>query len=55
MVLVAPDDTTAMAAILAAVSPGHMRATWTSRLIPPSEAVEAMRKAQSAGYKAPQR
>ena len=55
VVLEAPDDTTAMAAILAAVSPGHLRATRTSRLIPPSEAVEAMRKAQSAGYKAPQR
>ena len=55
VVLEAPDDTTAMAAMLAAVAPGHLRATRTSRLISPSEAVEAMRRAQGAGYKAPQR
>jgi uncharacterized protein with GYD domain len=50
-----PDDTTAMAAVLAAGAPGHIRATRTTRLIPPSEAMAAMRKAQGAGYKAPQR
>ena len=54
-ILEAPDDTTAMAVILAAIAPGHVRATRTTRLMPPSEAMAAMRKAQGAGYKAPQR
>ena len=55
VILEAPDDTTAMATALAAVAPGHLRTTRTTRLIPPSEALEAMRKAQGAGYEAPRR
>ena len=55
VIIEAPDDTTAMAMVLAAVAPGHLRTTRTARLIPPSEAVEAMRKAQGAGYEAPRR
>lgn len=53
--LEAPDDATAIAVILAAVTPGHLKATRTTRLIPPSEAMEALRKAQGAGYQAPTR
>jgi uncharacterized protein with GYD domain len=50
----APDDTTATALVLAAIAPGHLKATRTTRLMPPSEAAEAMRRAQGAGYRAPQ-
>jgi uncharacterized protein with GYD domain len=53
VILEAPDDTTAVALVLAAVAPGHLRATRTTRLISPSEAMESMRKAQGAGYQAP--
>ena len=55
VILEAPDDTTAMAIVLAAAAPGHLKTTRTTRLIPPSEAVAAMRKAQGAGYEAPKR
>jgi uncharacterized protein with GYD domain len=54
-ILEAPDDATAIAVILAAVTPGHLKATRTTRLIPPAEAMDAMRKAQGAGYHAPRR
>jgi uncharacterized protein with GYD domain len=49
----APDDVTAAAVILAAVSPGHVKATKTTRLLTVEEAMEAMRKAGSATYRAP--
>jgi uncharacterized protein with GYD domain len=48
-----PDDTTAMAAILAVVTPGHLKATKTTRLYSMEEAMEAMRKANELAYKAP--
>lgn len=49
----APDDITANALVLAVASPGHLKATRTTRLMAPSEAVAAMRKAHGAGYEAP--
>jgi uncharacterized protein with GYD domain len=48
-----PDDTTATAAVIAAVSPGHVKATRTTRLMGVNEAMEAMRKAGSVTYAPP--
>jgi uncharacterized protein with GYD domain len=53
LIFEAPDDGTATAAILAAISPGHVRATKTTRLMTPQEAMEAMRKAGGQSYQAP--
>jgi uncharacterized protein with GYD domain len=50
----APDDTTAMAAVIAAISPGHVRATKTTKLIPASDVVTALGMAGSATYRGPQ-
>ena len=50
----APDDVTATAVVLAAVAPGHMRATRTTRLMTVEEGMEAMRKAGTVTYAAPQ-
>jgi uncharacterized protein with GYD domain len=49
----APDDTTAIALAIASVSPGHVKAIRTTRLISVAEALEAMRKAGSVTYHAP--
>lgn len=49
----APDDTTANALVISAVAPGHIKATRTTRLMMPSEAVEAMRKAQGVNLEPP--
>lgn len=48
-----PDDTTAMAGIVAATSPGHLKATKTTRLFSMEEALGAMRKAKEVAYSAP--
>jgi uncharacterized protein with GYD domain len=48
-----PDDTTASAAVIAAISAGHVRASRTTRLMTVNEAMEAMRKAGSATYAPP--
>jgi uncharacterized protein with GYD domain len=48
-----PDDTTACALAIAAVSPGHVKAVKTTRLMTVAEAMEAMRKAGSVSYSAP--
>ncbi len=48
-----PDDTTAMAGILAAISPGHLKATKTTRLFSMEEAMGAMRKASELAYPGP--
>jgi len=50
-----PDDTTAMALAVAAVTPGHVKAIKTTRLFTVEEAMEAMRKAGSVGYQGPSR
>jgi uncharacterized protein with GYD domain len=49
----APDDVTALALVMAAVAPGHIRATRTARLYTPAEAMQAMRKAGGASFQAP--
>lgn len=49
----APDDITASAFILAANTPGHLKATRITALLTPQEAVEAMRKAGGQSYKGP--
>ena len=54
-ILEMPDDATAMAFVLAATAPGHLRATKTTRLMPPEEAILAMQKARGIGYTAPGR
>ena len=53
LVVEAADDTAVMALALAAMGPGHLKATKTTKLMTPAEAVAAMKKAQGAGYKGP--
>ena len=53
IVIEAPDDVTAAAVVLAAVSPGHVKTVKTTRLLTVEEAMEAMRKAGGATYRAP--
>ncbi len=48
-----PDDTSAIAASLAAVSPGHLKAIKTTKLFTVEETMEAMRKAGSVGFAGP--
>lgn len=48
-----PDHTTELAMILAAVSPGHVKATKTTQLLTMADAVEAMRKASMFTYAGP--
>ena len=55
VILEMPDDASAMAFVLAATSPGHLRATRTTRLMLPEEAMQAMEKAKGIGYTAPGR
>jgi uncharacterized protein with GYD domain len=47
------DETAAMAGVLAAIAPGHLKATKTTVLITAEEGVEAMRKAGAISYSAP--
>jgi uncharacterized protein with GYD domain len=49
----APDDVTASAIVLAAISPGHLKAIKTTKLLTVEETMEAMRKAGSVTYPAP--
>ena len=49
----APDDVTASAVILAEGSPGHVKATRTTRLLTVEEAMETTRKAGGAAYRVP--
>jgi uncharacterized protein with GYD domain len=49
----APDDTTASAIVLAAISPGHAKTAKTTKLLTVQETMEAMRKAGSVTYQAP--
>ncbi|HEX5417941.1 MAG TPA: GYD domain-containing protein [Chloroflexota bacterium] len=48
-----PDDTAAAALAIGAVTPGHLKAIRTTKLITADEAMEAMRLAGEAGYHAP--
>jgi uncharacterized protein with GYD domain len=49
----APDETTATAGILAAISPGHVKAIKTTVLLTTQQTIEAMRKAGAQAYQAP--
>ena len=49
----APDDTTASAISMLAASPGHLKASHTTRLFTPQETMEAMRKAASITFQGP--
>ena len=48
-----PDETTCMAAVLAAIAPGHLKATKTTVLFSVEQAMEAMGKAGALVYPAP--
>jgi uncharacterized protein with GYD domain len=50
-----PDDVSATALAIAAVTGGHVRTTRTTRLMTAAEAMEAMRKAGAAGYQGPKK
>ena len=50
----APDEPTAMAMVLSAISPGHLRATKTTVLMSVEDSVEAMRKADPKRYRGPE-
>lgn len=52
-IIEARDDKTAMAVIMAALGPGHVRATKTTRLYSVKETVAAMKKAGAVSYAAP--
>jgi uncharacterized protein with GYD domain len=49
----APDEATVMAVLLAAISPGHVKATKTTTLVSVQQAMSAMKKASGASYRAP--
>jgi uncharacterized protein with GYD domain len=55
LIMEAPDETTVTAFLLAAMSPGHLRATKTTVLMRPGAIVEAMKKAGGVEYKGPQK
>jgi uncharacterized protein with GYD domain len=50
-----PDETTVTAAVLTAVSPGHVKAVKTTVLLSTEQTMEAMRKAGAQSYQAPGR
>ncbi len=50
-----PDDTAATAAMMAAVSAGHIKTIKTTKLLTVEEAMEAMRKAGSVTFQGPSR
>src|SRR5437667_10781153 len=49
----APDDTTAIAIALAAITPGHVKSIKTTRLYTPDEIVAALKKAGTVAYSPP--
>ena len=49
----APDESTAAAIVLAAITPGHLSRVKTTVLLSAEEGMEAMRKAGEATYRAP--
>jgi uncharacterized protein with GYD domain len=50
-----PDETTITAAVLAAISPGHVKAVQTTVLLTTAQTMEAMRKAGGQTYEGPKR
>jgi uncharacterized protein with GYD domain len=55
LIMEAPDEATVTAFVLAAIGPGHVRATKTTVLMRPATAVEAMKKAKGIPYKGPKK
>jgi uncharacterized protein with GYD domain len=53
LIFEAPDDVTAAGVVLAAVSPGHVKAVKTVPLLTVEQTLEALRKAGSVTYRAP--
>lgn len=53
MLVEVPDDITAGAAAMAAVSAGHLKALKTTKLLTVEETMEAMRKAGSLAFQGP--
>ena len=53
VIIEVPDDSTATAVALAAVSPGHLKAYKTTKLFTVEETMEAMRKAGSLTFQGP--
>ena len=51
----ATDDNAALATVMAAITPGHLKAIKTTRLFTVEETMEAMRKAGSVTYQGPSR
>ncbi|MSR35403.1 MAG: GYD domain-containing protein [Gemmatimonadetes bacterium] len=49
----ARDDRTAMAIVMAAIAPGHVRETRTTRLYTVKETIAALKKSGGAAYAAP--
>jgi uncharacterized protein with GYD domain len=49
----APDETTAAAIVVAAISPGHLSRVKTTVVLSAKDGVEVMRKAGEATYRAP--
>ena len=49
----APDETTVLAILLAAISPGFLKATKTTTLFTVEQAMTAMRKAATVSFRAP--
>jgi uncharacterized protein with GYD domain len=52
-ILEAPDEATVTAFLLAAVAPGHLRATKTTTLMRAAAVVEAMKKAGGTAHRGP--
>ena len=50
----APDQETAAAIVLTAISPGHLKTTKTTALMTVEQTMEAMRRANSEAYPGPQ-
>lgn len=55
VILQAPDETTVTAFTLAALTPGHIRATRTTVLMTPEAVLAAMRKAGGVPYQGPKK
>jgi uncharacterized protein with GYD domain len=53
LIMEAPDEVTVTAFALAAMAPGHLRATKTTVLMRPGTLVEAMKKAGGQEFKGP--
>ena len=49
----APDETTAAATLMAAITPGHLKALRTTTLLSAEQGVEAMRRAGEVTYQGP--